>query len=682
MQRFSRSLLVGTSNSIVAKEGLNKLDDVLECRLLDNVSCVASINEIFARNSALRYRNGNTLFLECFPNDVMMAYRGQSVAGDCLGHLSFLTETIDSLNLFTRIILVDLWPSVLKTPELKQRAIKISELRLILLEGYRTSLEIGHIEIGKVSTRFDNPKDSFSLNSIGLDEYVTKVSTLLKSSSHLLGARKNRRSSRIHLGKAFPIFYLDAARMLPCLPTPCSLDTYSYGTYNDTYATLNNDVAICLNNHGVELDAISISYLATDTPSFISIQTSDIHLFFDSSSSCSSRIKRVMPLPIGRVKLRPGSTLLIKSHVQPPPGGEEIIFEDISKTQSTVRNSDLPRDSKPGLFGLTFNGDTSKLFVKDSRRSTFAESTIVRHKSKGSKNVNLYPMGMWPGYTMHTHRCFSDLPGVKISQAQNVRDADAILVGVFPENSDLDKQYEKIISITNKPLVLYTNEHDVFGLPGFNQLNFDRYYACMSHYASANPMHIWCPMAVNWYGWNCVDSITSRCANSVSRRPWQSRASLALFCYSNPGCDYRNRTAQLLQNESLLHSCGGVLNNLNGERAPRSLDAYIDYCSDLKGYMAFENSSFPGYLTEKVLHGVMVGAKVFYWGDPLVNEFFDESYCLNLTGLSPHEAAFQIQKELGSTHEFTYYDNPIKPLFKERLDYSRESLARILLSLI
>jgi hypothetical protein len=384
---------------------------------------------------------------------------------------------------------------------------------------------------------------------------------------------------------------------------------------------------------------------------------------------------------MGGIKLRPGSNLLIKTHIQPPFGGEEIVLNTISKIRLPARDPGFSHDNIPGLFGITFNGDTSRLFVKNSRPSTGSVSGFVHTKSISSKTVKLYPVGMWPGYTMHTHGCFSGLPGVNIVAAANESDADAILVGVFPENSDLDQQYEIIRSTTSKPLILYTNEHEVCGLPGLSQLNFDRYYACMSHYASAESMHVWCPMAVNWYGWNCVDFITSRCANSLSRWPWQSRSSSALFCYSNPSCDFRNRTAELLQDVNLLHSCGGVLNNVNGERAPRNFDDYIKYCSGFKGYIAFENSSFPGYLTEKVLQGIMAGAKVFYWGDSLVNEFIEESYCLDLTGLSPHEAAYQIQKELVTTHEFSNSGHPIKPLFQERLDYSRESLSRILLSL-
>lgn len=55
--------------------------------------------------------------------------------------------------------------------------------------------------------------------------------------------------------------------------------------------------------------------------------------------------------------------------------------------------------------------------------------------------------------------------------------------------------------------------------------------------------------------------------------------------------------------------------------------------------MAFEISSFPGYLTEKVLMGIMAGCQTFHWGDSTLNTLFAEQHGLNLTGLSPRNSA-------------------------------------------
>ena len=49
----------------------------------------------------------------------------------------------------------------------------------------------------------------------------------------------------------------------------------------------------------------------------------------------------------------------------------------------------------------------------------------------------------------------------------------------------------------------------------------------------------------------------------------------------------------------------------------------MDYYKHSKFVLAFENSSSPGYCTEKLFHAKVAGAIPIYWGDPLVMNDFE-----------------------------------------------------------
>lgn len=75
----------------------------------------------------------------------------------------------------------------------------------------------------------------------------------------------------------------------------------------------------------------------------------------------------------------------------------------------------------------------------------------------------------------------------------------------------------------------------------------------------------------------------------------------------------RLRFVELLSSSYRSVACGGkALNNVGGP--------VEDKAAFLRGYrfnVSFENSSYPGYCTEKVLHAFAAGCIPIYWGDPL-----------------------------------------------------------------
>lgn len=82
-------------------------------------------------------------------------------------------------------------------------------------------------------------------------------------------------------------------------------------------------------------------------------------------------------------------------------------------------------------------------------------------------------------------------------------------------------------------------------------------------------------------------------------------------------------------------------------------DGVPDKTAFLKNYkfsIAFENSSYPGYCTEKLMQAFAAGNVPIYWGDPTAVEQFNEKAFINCCGLTLEEAVEKV-KEVDNNHE-------------------------------
>jgi hypothetical protein len=96
------------------------------------------------------------------------------------------------------------------------------------------------------------------------------------------------------------------------------------------------------------------------------------------------------------------------------------------------------------------------------------------------------------------------------------------------------------------------------------------------------------------------------------------------FVVSNPDNPVRNRFYHELSKYKKIDSGGKYLNNI-GYVVRRKLDFIKDY----KFVISFENSSYPGYTTEKIIEPFLAGSIPVYWGNPLVNKEFNEGSFVN-----------------------------------------------------
>jgi hypothetical protein len=88
------------------------------------------------------------------------------------------------------------------------------------------------------------------------------------------------------------------------------------------------------------------------------------------------------------------------------------------------------------------------------------------------------------------------------------------------------------------------------------------------------------------------------------------------FVVSNGNCKERNDFFQLLNQYKPVDSGGKLFNNIDA-----NLDgevSKIDFLSSRKFNIAFESGSYPGYVTEKILHAFYAKTVPIYWGSPTV----------------------------------------------------------------
>lgn len=96
------------------------------------------------------------------------------------------------------------------------------------------------------------------------------------------------------------------------------------------------------------------------------------------------------------------------------------------------------------------------------------------------------------------------------------------------------------------------------------------------------------------------------------------------FVVSNPLCRTRNEFFHKLSRYRPVDSGGKLFNNVGGRVADKRA-----FLADCRFTIAFENESFPGYTTEKVLEPMLVNSIPIYWGDPLVGRDFDTTSFLS-----------------------------------------------------
>lgn len=95
------------------------------------------------------------------------------------------------------------------------------------------------------------------------------------------------------------------------------------------------------------------------------------------------------------------------------------------------------------------------------------------------------------------------------------------------------------------------------------------------------------------------------------------------FVAGNGSSQYRNKMFHMLNEYKPVMSGGPLFNNIGGV-LPRDVMSKINFFRKCRFSLCFENSSYPGYCTEKIMHGFIAKTVPIYWGSPTVIMDFQE----------------------------------------------------------
>jgi len=136
-----------------------------------------------------------------------------------------------------------------------------------------------------------------------------------------------------------------------------------------------------------------------------------------------------------------------------------------------------------------------------------------------------------------------------------------------------------------------------------------------------------------------------------------SKTKFCNFVFSKPYCRRRNTFFKKLSQYKPVDSGGRHWNNVGGP-----VEDKLEFQRQYKFSIAFENSAYPGYLTEKLPEAVMAETLPIYWGDKLVHRDFNPTRFLNYPDYGSDEALIERVIELDTDDE-QYLEYLRQPLF-------------------
>ena len=106
---------------------------------------------------------------------------------------------------------------------------------------------------------------------------------------------------------------------------------------------------------------------------------------------------------------------------------------------------------------------------------------------------------------------------------------------------------------------------------------------------------------------------------------WRSKTKFCCMVVSNGLSKKRLQFFEKLSKYKRVDSGGKVMNNVGGPVKDK-----MNFIRDYRFVISFENASYPGYTTEKIIESLLADSIPLYWGDPLVGKDFNTKCFFNL----------------------------------------------------
>jgi len=221
--------------------------------------------------------------------------------------------------------------------------------------------------------------------------------------------------------------------------------------------------------------------------------------------------------------------------------------------------------------------------------------------------------------------------------------------------------------------IFYTGENVRANLDFPGSIECERYSIGKADFAftfdhSEDPRQYRLPLwtlFINWFSLphndNRDPSYLISC-DSLLRRNISPKERFCNFIFSNPSGERINILKSLLKYKKV--DCAGSLMNNTGHKIKGRGDQKhkIEFLENYRFTVAAENSSFPGYTTEKILHPFSVGSIPIYWGSDRVSDDFNKNAFINVADYDTIEDMVENIKRIEENEE-EYYAYLREPVF-------------------
>lgn len=158
---------------------------------------------------------------------------------------------------------------------------------------------------------------------------------------------------------------------------------------------------------------------------------------------------------------------------------------------------------------------------------------------------------------------------------------------------------------------------------------------------------------------------------TINEAEWRKRKKIATV-FSNNGCKFRNRAYLYFKEKLNADSGGKAYNNIGGPVKDKQ-----KFLSQYLFSMTFENASWPGYTTEKIIEAHSFSTIPIYWGDPLVNKVFNSKAFIRVEKFGDlKKIVYKINNEYNDFNKFKeIYEQPLFPDNREPTFLTKTNIA-------
>lgn len=142
-------------------------------------------------------------------------------------------------------------------------------------------------------------------------------------------------------------------------------------------------------------------------------------------------------------------------------------------------------------------------------------------------------------------------------------------------------------------------------------------------------------------GHGYYDKLTKKITAEEATAIWKQKTKFCCMLVSNPNSKERINFFNALSKIKKVDSGGSYLNNIG-----YTIEDKMAFIKDYKFVFAFENSSYPGYTTEKILEPLITNCIPIYWGNSRIEKDFNADCFVNASNYSDYESLIEKLMEI------------------------------------